>query len=299
MATSKAGHGLQPRSKLAKNVLDAHRYNVRSVVKEFRQLQTVKLRPGIYQSRRSFKPRELAELGDSMLATGMNISALIVRPVPGTDFYEIICGERRWRAAQLIEMDTLLCCIGSFDDHQCLYMCAVENLQRDNLNALEEALALDNFVRSGMSHQEIAEEVGKSRTHVTNYLRLLALPLRVRDLLEQEKLTFAHARPICALTAQGLQISVAQEAVKKKWSAKQVERAVADLQGKRKKAALKPLEISDANIKRLTELVSAQVGYPSVIVKTPAGHWQYGMEASSREEFEGFLERLGVKLDEL
>jgi ParB family chromosome partitioning protein len=233
-----------------------------------------------------------------MQATGMNISALIVRPIPGTDLYEIISGERRWRAAQLIEMDSLLCCIGRFNDDQSLYMCAVENMQRDNLNALEEALALDNFVRAGMSHQEISEEIGKSRVHVTNYLRLLSLPLRVRDLLEQEKLSFAHARPICSLTAQGLQITLAQEAVKKKWSAKQVERAVADLQVKRKKVQ-KPLAVADANIKRLTEIVAAQVGYPVVIVKTPAGRWQLGMSASSVEEFEGILERLGVHIDEL
>ncbi|WP_269836106.1 ParB/RepB/Spo0J family partition protein [Pseudomonas carnis] len=297
MATGKVGRGLQPRSRLVQNILDAHRHNVQGVAKQFRQLQTMKLRPGIYQSRRSFKPRELTELGASMKATGMNITPLIVRPVPGTDFYEIICGERRWRAAQLIEMDTLLCCIGSFTDDQALYMCGAENLQREDLNALEEALAYDNFSMSGMSHQQIADEIGKSRTHVTNYLRLLGLPLRVRDMLEQEKLTFAQARPICGLTAQGVQISVAQEAVKKKWTAKQVERAVADLQVKRK--APKPLAVADANINRLIEMVSSQVGYPVVIVKTPAGRWQLGLSASSVEEFEGILERLGVKIDEL
>lgn len=280
------------------NIYESRRHNIAGVRKEFRTIPVEQLRPGSFQSRRSFSQKPLRELSASLQATGINFTPLIVRPTTSGDGFEIICGERRWRAAQLIGMPALLCCVGAFNAEQALYMSGAENIQRENLNALEEAIAYESLINSGMTHAQVADDIGKSRSHISNYLRLLALPLQVRDLLEQDRLSFAQARPLCSLTAPGLQTSIAKEAVAKRWTAKQIERAVADLQEKRKKAA-SPIQSEDCNIQRLREVVAEQTGYPCVIVRTEGGRWQLGLSAGSVEEFEGILQRLGVKTDEL
>lgn len=284
--------------KNAVSIYDSTRHDISGVHKEFRHIRIELLHPGRYQSRRSFSPRKLGELAASLKATGHNFTPLIVRPTLSGDGFEIICGERRWRAAQLVGMPTLLCCVGDFTPEQALYMCGAENIQRDDLNAIEEAVAYDYFISSGLTHIEVAEELGKSRSHISNYLRLLTLPLAVRDMLEQDQLTFAQARPLCALAGAGVQTTLAQEAVSKNWTSKRIEREVSARQTTRKRIAA-PSEVDDCNVERLREIVSLQTGYPCVIKRTSSGSWQLGLSASSTEEFEGILERLGVKTDEL
>jgi ParB family transcriptional regulator, chromosome partitioning protein len=281
------------------SVLDANRFDIRSVVKTYKQLPIDLLHPGIFQTRRNFKSRPLKELASSLDATGINITPLIIRPRKSGDGFEIICGERRWRAAQLSNLPLLLCCIGDFNDDQALYISGVDNIQREDLNPLEEAYAYELLLQTGMTHVDVSLEIGKSRAHVTHHLRLLQLPLAVRDLIADETLNYAQARPLCSLNAPGLQVSVALEAVKKRWTSKKIEDHVAGLNNQRRMPRPKEPISDDIDIKRLKEIVSKQTGYPCAIVKTDSGGWQLGLGASSIEEFHGILDRLGIDTESL
>lgn len=299
MATTPIPRGLRGGVKLKANVLDANRFDIRSVAKTYKQVPIELLRPGMFQTRRNFKPRALKELAASLEATGINITPLIIRPLKFGDGFEIIGGERRWRSAQMCSLSVLLCCIGDFTDDQAMYLSGVDNIQREDLNPLEEAHSYELLLHTGMTHEDVSKDIGRSRAHVTNYLRLLQLPLAVRDMLGDERLSYAQARPLCGLTAPGIQVSIAREAVAKRWPSKKVEEHVAALQKQRKKPSHRVGAGEDVDIRRLKEVVSEQTGYPCVIVKTPSGGWQIGLSATSSEEFHGILERLGVNTESL
>lgn len=294
----KTQHRLPQRVPRKADLLEAQRFDIRLVPKVFKTLPIETLKPGIYQTRKNFKRSAIKELALSLKATGTNITPLIVRPLKYAEGYEIVCGERRWRAAQLIGMEGLLCCIGQFTDEQALYLSGADNIQREDLNPLEEALSYDLLFQSGLTHQEVANEIGKSRTHVTNYLRLLSLPLQVRDMLVNERLSYAQARPLCSLTSVGEQMRIAQEAAAKRWPARRVEVEVSKLK-KPNRPALREGVGEDVNITRLRELIAEQTGYPCVVVQTERGGWQIGFSAGSTEEFQGILDRLGVNTDML
>ncbi|MEX6780293.1 ParB/RepB/Spo0J family partition protein [Pseudomonas aeruginosa] len=280
-------------------VLAATRFDIRSVPQAFKHLPVELLRPGMFQTRRNFKPKALKELATSLETAGSNITPLIVRPLKHSEGYEIIGGERRWRAAQLIGMPTLLCCIGDFTDAQAMYLSAVDNIQREGINPIEEAESYNLLLLSGMTHKDVADDIGKSRTHVTNYTRLLSLPLAVRDMLGDERLSYAQARPLCSLSSPGLQANIAREAVQKQWSSKRIADEVSKLKAQRRIATPKPIHGEDVDVKRLRDLVAEQTGYPCVIVRTQSGGWQLGLHAGSADEFQGILERLGVNTDQL
>jgi ParB family chromosome partitioning protein len=281
------------------NVLEAGRFNIRLVDQAFKRVPIELIRPGFYQTRRNFKPRALRELSVSMAATGSNITPLIVRPIKFGVGFEIIAGERRWRAAQMAGMDSLICCVGSFSDDQALYISGADNLQREDLNPIEEAESYDLMIQTGMTHLEVASEIGKSRTHVTNYVRLLSLPLIVRDMLGDERLSYAQARPICGLTAPGLQTKIALEAVSKQWPSKRIMDEVAKVQALRRRPISRELHGEDVNVRKLRDQIAEQTGYPCALIKTPSGGWQIGFNAASVEELQGILERLGVNTEML
>lgn len=281
------------------NILDAGQFNIREVKKVYKQVPIELMRPSLFQPRKSFNEAKINELGASLLATGMNFNALIVRPLKFGEGYEIICGERRWRAAQKIGMDTLLCCVADFNDSQALYVCGVDNIQREDLNPIEEATAFDLLIHSGMTHQEVADDIGKSRSHVTHYLRLLKLPLPVRDALAYGKLSYAQARHLCALGAASQQVEVAAKAIKHKWSSTQVARRVSDLQAERKERKVVNADSQDVDIRRLRVMIEEQTGYACVVQRGASGSWQLGFSASTADEFQGILDRLGVSTDAL
>ncbi|MPQ69271.1 ParB/RepB/Spo0J family partition protein [Pseudomonas sp. MWU12-2323] len=291
--------GLRGGLKRKANALDASRFDIRSVAKTYKQVPIELMRPGMFQTRRNFKPRALKELAASLETTGININPLIIRPLKFGEGYEIICGECRWRSAQMCGLSVLLCCIGDFTDDQAMYISGVDNIQREDLNPLEEAHAYELLLHTGMTHEDVSKDIGRSRTHVTNHLRLLQLPLAVRDMLADERLSFAQARPLCGLTAPGIQVGIAREAVAKGWSSKKVGEHVAALQKQVKKPPQRFGAGEDVDIRRLKEVVSEHTGYPCVILRTPSGGWQIGLNASTSEEFQGILERLGVNTDSL
>lgn len=256
-----------------------------------------KLSPGTNQHRRSFSKLKLNELARSIKKGGGNAVPLIVSPKPDGSGYSIISGERRWRAAQLADVHDLLCVVGEYSVDQATFIAAAENLQREDLNPIEEAFAYQDMLGTDLSHEKIAEEVGKSRGHISNYLRLLTLSLKVRDSIVNGDLTASQARPLCTLTSENKQCELAALAVKNKWSVKRISQEVAKVLEKLNEPISARMK-EDADIRRLTDKVSETTGYPCVIRKTASGSWQMGFTMCSADEFDGMLARLGIKVDD-
>ncbi len=155
-----------------------------------------RLVPNPDQPRRTFEPQALRDLADSLLQKGV-IQPLIVRQVEGGDSYEIVAGERRWRAAQLAQLHELPAIVRAFTDSEVLEIAIIENIQREELNAIEEALAYKQLMqRFGHTQEKIAEALSRSRSHIANLLRLLALPEEVQQMVKSGTLTAGHARAL-------------------------------------------------------------------------------------------------------
>ncbi len=169
-----------------------------SVDGQLKKLPMNALKPGKYQPRKVMAPEALEELTSSIRTQGV-IQPIIVRPIENNQ-YEIIAGERRWRAAQLAELSYIPAIIRDISDENAMLMALIENIQRRDLNVMEEAGALNRLMNEfNMTHQAVADAVGKSRTNVTNILRLLKLNAHVRGLVETEKLEMGHARALLIL----------------------------------------------------------------------------------------------------
>lgn len=181
------------------------------------------LQPNRFQPRSDFDEGKLNELAQSIKTNGV-LQPILVRKVQ--ERYEIVAGERRWRAAQLAGLFRVPVVVRAVRDERLLEVALVENIQRENLNAIEAAKAFHRLHSDlGLSHDEIAHRTGKDRTTVTNYIRLLKLPREVQALLAEGHLSMGHARALLALESATEQKEVAQKAVKGNWSVRQVEQA--------------------------------------------------------------------------
>ena len=187
------------------------------------RLPVEKLQPNPNQPRRDFRPESLQDLAQSLRQKGV-IQPLIVRPVPGTDRYEIVAGERRWRAAQQAQLHDVPVLIRSLDDTEVLEVAIIENIQRADLNPVEEALGYRQLMdRFGHTQEKLAEALSKSRSHIANLLRLLNLPEDVQALLRQGALTAGHAR---ALITTPNASAMARDIVARGLSVRETERLV-------------------------------------------------------------------------
>ncbi|MEE4173720.1 MAG: ParB/RepB/Spo0J family partition protein, partial [Xanthomonadales bacterium] len=182
-----------------------------------------KIRRGKYQPRIHIRPEALQELADSIKAQGV-VQPVVVRPVDGG--YELIAGERRWRASQLAGLHEVPAVVRDIPDQAAAAMALIENIQRENLNPLEEANALQRLIEEfGLTHQQTAESVGRSRTSVTNLLRLLELTEEVKAFLDEGELEMGHARALLAL-AGARQAEAARKVVAKGLSVRETEKLV-------------------------------------------------------------------------
>lgn len=208
---------------------------------------------GKYQPRREIDPQALEDLANSIRTQGI-IQPLIVRPVGNK--YEIIAGERRWRAAQLSGLTEVPVIIRRIPDEAAVAIALIENIQRENLNPIEEAIALQRLLEEfGMTHQQVADAIGKSRTSVTNLLRLLALPDEVKDMLERRLIEMGHARTLITLP-ESAQLEAAQIIVSRSLSVRETENLVRRLQSPETKRTQKSL---DPDIMHLQENLSRQL----------------------------------------
>ena len=219
-----------------------------------RTLGIDELRPGKYQPRTRMDQASLAELADSVKAQGI-MQPILTRALPAGG-YEIIAGERRWRAARIAGLTSVPALVKDIPDEQALAASLIENIQREDLNPLEEATGIQRLVQEfGLTHQAVAESLGRSRAAVSNLLRLLELAPPVRELLAEGEIDMGHARALLALPI-ARQLELAREAAHKKLSVREVEQRVA--------AALKPREArrprADRDVTRLEEEWSDRLG---------------------------------------
>ena len=177
---------------------DSVRSNIDNDSTSLKKVKIELLRAGQYQPRKEFNQEKLQELADSIRAQGL-IQPIVVRPSPG-GFFEILAGERRLRAAKLAGLKLVSVIIEEASDREAMSLALIENIQRENLNAIEEAAAFERLVKEfEMSHDDIAKAVGKSRASISNHIRLLGLPLEVKSMMTQSLLEMGHARALLGL----------------------------------------------------------------------------------------------------
>jgi ParB family chromosome partitioning protein len=251
------------------------------------------LQRGRYQPRLDLRPESLQELADSIRAQGV-VQPIVVRPLavrPGEPMrYEIIAGERRWRAAQMAGLADLPAVIRRVPDEAAIAMSLIENIQRENLNPLEEARALDRLIREfDMTHQTAADAVGRSRVAVSNLLRLLELADDVKRLVEQRQLEMGHARALLGLTLARQQSEVAQLVAKKGLSVRETEALVRRLANPPPPA--EP-QREDPNIRRLEQDLAGKLGAKVHCQHTASGRGKLVINYNSLDELDGILEHI-------
>jgi ParB family chromosome partitioning protein len=214
---------------------------------EIREIELDLIRPGSQQPRTNFDQAKLDELAQSIRSTGI-IQPLLVRPKGG--LFELVAGERRWRAAQLAGLARIPAIVRDIPDERLLEMALVENIQRQELNPIEEALAYKRLIESlGLTQEEVAQRVGRDRTFVTNYLRVLKLPTDIQKLIETDKLSFGHARTLLPITDPMVQRRLAHKIAKHKWSVRETEQRVKSLTNPPEPRTPKPTHNSDPNVR--------------------------------------------------
>jgi ParB family chromosome partitioning protein len=242
---------------------------------------------GKYQPRRDMHPEQLEELAESIKAQGV-MQPIVVRPI-GADRYEIIAGERRWRAAQLAGLEKIPAVIREVNDEAAIAMALIENIQREDLNPMEEAVALkrlqDEFE---LTHQEVAQAVGKSRTTVTNLLRLIALTDEVKKLLEHGDLEMGHARALLTLEPQD-QREIGRQVVAKGLSVRQTETLVRSVQENKNNKKSAAVKTPSADIRQLQDQLSERLGAGVEIQHTAKGKGKLVINYNSLDELDGIL----------
>ena len=252
---------------------------------ELRHLPVEYMERGRYQPRRDMSPDALEELAESIRAQGV-MQPIVVRPL-GEKRYEIIAGERRWRAAQMAELDTIPAVVREVPDEAAIAMALIENIQRENLNPMEEAIALGRLKEEfGLTHQQVADAVGKSRAMVTNLLRLMSLEPDVKKLLEHGDLEMGHARALLALDGNK-QIDAARTVVAKGLSVRQTEGLVRDYEKAKPAKPAAPKE--DPNVKALVNDLSDRLGAPVQIQSGQGGKGKLVISYNNLDELDGIL----------
>jgi ParB family chromosome partitioning protein len=252
---------------------------------ELRSLPIELLQAGRYQPRREFAQAALEELANSIRTQGI-INPIVVRLIE-KNRYEIIAGERRWRAAQLASLKEVPALIKVISDETALAISLIENIQRQDLNPVEEAEGIQRLINEfKLTHQEVAKTLGRSRTTITNLLRLLSLAPQLKLLLQQNQLEMGHARALLSLPAH-LQILAAEKIIKNKLSVRETERLVQN-GGFAAQESLPPLKI-DTDVQRLERKLSDQLGAKVFFKQNLNGKGQLVIHYNSLEELDGIL----------
>lgn len=247
------------------------------------------IQPGRYQARVQIDDEALQELADSIKAQGI-IQPVIVRE-RGLSQYELIAGERRWRASQLAGLTEIPVVIKTISDETALAMGLIENLQRENLNPIEEAQGLKRLADEfGLTHETIAKAVGKSRSAISNSLRLLSLPEPVQEMLYQRRLEMGHARALLTLHVVD-QLELAQKAVKNGWSVREVERRSQLAHQKAKPEAAKNIS---PDIRRINDALTERLGVNAEVKTSNQKKGKIVLHFDTPETFEYLLKQLGI-----
>ncbi len=285
MARKKAGLG-----RGLDALLSTHRNDKKSGGdSELTKLPVEKIQRGQYQPRINIRQETLEELAESIRTQGL-VQPIVVRPLG--DGYELIAGERRWRAAQMAGMHEIPAIIKDVPDQAAAAMALIENIQRENLNPLEESQALQRLIDEfGLTHQQTADSVGRSRTAVTNLLRLLDLEEPVKALLDEGKLEMGHARALLALSGQP-QVAAARHIVAKGLSVRETERYIRKLktdgQGRPRPAKAE----RSPDVVRLENDLADRLGAPVKIQYNTKGQGKLTVSYNNLDELDGILEQI-------
>ena len=242
---------------------------------------------GRYQPRRHFDTDGLQELADSISAQGM-VQPVVVRPVEAG--YELIAGERRWRAAQMAGLHEIPAVVRDLDDQAAAAVGLIENIQREDLNPLEQARAIDRLIEDfGLTHQQVAQAVGRSRAAVSNLLRLQELDETVKEMVETGQLEMGHARALLGLKGEQ-QRALARQVARRGLTVRQTEALVrqqSEVGGRSRTPAKK-----DADTRRLEQDLSERLGAQVTIVPGRKGRGRLQIAYNSADELEGILEHI-------
>lgn len=257
------------------------------------EIPLAQLRPNPYQPRKTFDEEAIRELAESIREHGV-IQPIIVREV--LKGYEIIAGERRFRASQVIGKATIPAVVRSFSDQQVMEIALIENVQREDLNALEIAAAYQNLIDTfKLTQEELAMKVGKSRSHIANFLRLLQLPAEIKEYVSRGTLSMGHARAIITITDPKVQKELARKAIDDNWSVRQLEEAVQQLQTRKKPTAkVSKAKKRDPFISSVEEELR-EILQTTVKVKHERNRGKIEIAYYSMDDFERLLELLKRK----
>ncbi len=245
---------------------------------------------GRYQPRVDMHAESLEDLADSIRAQGV-VQPIVIRPIGGGR-YEIIAGERRWRAAQLAELSEIPVIIKDVPDQAAMSMALIENIQREDLNPIEEAIALSRLVQEfELTHQQVADAIGRSRAAVSNLLRLLDLEAEARGLLERGELEMGHARALLSLAANE-QGAVARKVAQRGLSVRETERLVKGLLDTNRQMSKQTNKPVDPNIHSLEQDISERLGAGVSISHTARGKGKMVITYNSLDELDGILARI-------
>lgn len=260
-----------------------------------RQLPVELLQRGQYQPRVDMRQDSLEELAESIKSQGV-VQPIVARPIGatgGTQRYEIIAGERRWRAAQMAGLAEIPAVIRDVPDESAIAMALIENIQREDLNPLEEARALDRLIREfDLTHAEAAQAVGRSRAAVSNLLRLQDLSEKVKPLLEDRQIEMGHARALLGISSATQQLDAARQVIKKSLSVRETERLVKQMLGGATNLAKKRAATPNADIRRLEIEVSEKLGAKVRVDHSSKGAGKLVIAYNSLDELDGILKHI-------
>lgn len=253
---------------------------------ELKKLPVELIRKGEYQPRLSIDPDALQELAESIKAQGL-VQPVVVRRIEGGE-YELIAGERRWRAAQIAGMHTIPAIVRDIPDQAAAAMSLIENIQREDLNPLEEAIAMSRLIADfGLTHQQTAESVGRSRAAVSNLLRLLDLEDTTKELLDSGKLDMGHARALLALSGS-LQVETAHIVANKQLSVRETEKLVKRIANPKDLTKATPVKKA-LEVQKLEESLSEKLGATVNIQYNNKGKGKLVVEYNNLDELDGIL----------
>ncbi|MBD9483293.1 ParB/RepB/Spo0J family partition protein [Pseudomonas sp. PDM14] len=258
---------------------------VQADTRELQHLPLDLIQRGKYQPRRDMDPSALEELANSIKAQGV-MQPIVVRPIGGGRF-EIIAGERRWRASQQAGLDKIPAMVREVPDEAAIAMALIENIQREDLNPIEEAVALQRLQQEfELTQQQVADAVGKSRATITNLLRLIALPEEIKTLLSHGDLEMGHARALLGLPAEQ-QVEGARHVVARGLTVRQTEALVRQWLNSKEKPVAAPK--ADPDINRLEQRLAEKLGAPVQIKHGQKGKGQLVIRYNSLDELQGVL----------
>jgi len=254
-------------------------------------LPTSRLQPGRYQPRTQIDPESIADLAESIRVQGV-MQPILVRPV-GPDRYEIIAGERRWRAASAAGLDKVPVLIREVGDEHALAMALIENIQREDLNPLEEAQGVQRLIAEfGMTHEQAATAVGRSRSGVSNLLRLLALAKPVQELVLRKRIDMGHARALLPLPP-AVQIELAHRIEQERLSVREAEALVRHALAPR---VAGPQKTQDADVKRLEEELADMLGTRVELLTRGRNGGRMVIHYGDLDQLDGILARIRANL---